>query len=428
MSVLVLLVGMNPLPNWVVFKSLIAPGVPKHLVPDSVLLVHSSNPADKNSADVAENLRKQVDASGVTARKVALNDPRDGKAVRSTVLAAVRREAKDTEVHLNYTGGTKEMAVSAYAAVTKAAQDRQIRSATTSYLDVSQHRLRFDDGSFWPPARDLRSWVSISLRELLALHDRELLTREEMTGAAPKWQHSANAIWRLNYEAGGIAPVYRNWVHSQFARDGQAISIADLPDHGGFTLPAGEPLSSLATALRQDLKISDASDQITWQDLYTAFGAANKRGRKAVQDDVRKFFPGGWLEYWLRGQLATRVARHADWPLRHSVYARNVAGGTPCELDLVLLCGYQLFIFSCTTDPKLAKQKAFEVIHRAQQFGGEEARPLVAVPLDGDGVAKLQQDVESDFGGAGNLQIWGLDQLRDLDRAWAELLDRERLA
>lgn len=36
MSVLVLLVGMNPLPNWLVFKSLIAPGVPKHLIPDSV--------------------------------------------------------------------------------------------------------------------------------------------------------------------------------------------------------------------------------------------------------------------------------------------------------------------------------------------------------------------------------------------------------
>ena len=45
MSVLVLLVDMNPLPNWVVFKSLIAPGVSKHLVPDSVLLVHSSDTA-----------------------------------------------------------------------------------------------------------------------------------------------------------------------------------------------------------------------------------------------------------------------------------------------------------------------------------------------------------------------------------------------
>ncbi|WP_416198779.1 MAG: hypothetical protein ACFWUA_03445 [Sporanaerobacter sp.] len=46
------------------------------------------------------------------------------------------------------------------------------------------------------------------------------------------------------------------------------------------------------------------------------------------------------------------------------------------EIDLVALKGYQITVFTCTTDSTkgLTKSKSFEGLHRVEQLGGEHAK------------------------------------------------------
>ena len=146
---LFLLVGTNPLPNWVAAQILVRP---EH---GRLYLVHSSA-----TAPIALRLREPLSALQPELIQV---DPTDARSIARTVESHVR--PLTGSIGLHYTGGTKAMAVHAYRAMEKTLAGRS-PTAVYSYLDAGTFELRVDPDLHEKVLMDVRP----TLDQLAALH------------------------------------------------------------------------------------------------------------------------------------------------------------------------------------------------------------------------------------------------------------------
>jgi len=153
---LVLLVGANPLPNYLAAAT---------LRPERVVLVYTERTKDPKGR-LALALRERLGVGDVQERWI--DDPTRAVSVRAAV-----RGLGGPGTHLHYTGGTKSMAVHAHAEL-----GRQLTDGDASYLDEERHLIRFDDGDDMDLSDDL-----LDLDLVLALHGVEPVGREK---AAPE--------------------------------------------------------------------------------------------------------------------------------------------------------------------------------------------------------------------------------------------------
>ncbi|MGH7862526.1 MAG: hypothetical protein ACREOS_09845, partial [Candidatus Dormibacteraceae bacterium] len=134
---LFLLVGTNPLPNAVAGQLLIRPN-------GQVVLVKTTR-TKAQAGYVGTWIQKKT---GVTPVHLEVADS-DGPTISDAVYHAASKAARERRrIGLNYTGGTKAMAVHAYRAVEAAARDAGA-DCEFSYLDGRRLRMTFDrvDGS-----------------------------------------------------------------------------------------------------------------------------------------------------------------------------------------------------------------------------------------------------------------------------------------
>ena len=165
---LILLVGGNPLPNAVAGRLLLEAG-------GQITLLHS-----KATELVATNLAtwlKPPDERGetqgtstISAIHLKETDEVDRSKIKGAVSAVLEGEAG--RVGLHYTGGTKAMAVHAYAAVSKMRPD-----AVFSYLDSRTLCLACDDGASYYVGRHER--INLSIEDLFQLHGITLQHRHD---------------------------------------------------------------------------------------------------------------------------------------------------------------------------------------------------------------------------------------------------------
>lgn len=450
MDLLVLLVGTNPLPAWVTFSAL-HNHAPDDLRPRTVLLVHSSGTASQ-----ANRLSDRIARDAVPVSRVNVgDDAADPHEIRRLVAAAVDQHGPPASVHLDYTGGTKQMAVQAYAAVQQRARERGAARPACSYLDARSHQLRFDDGGVFPVARgtDLRSRVRITLGDLVELHGCEL------TKATPLQQAELHP-W-TNVAAGYFAAAVSDpevldhaawWVWEQFVApdrqlvdvqaangprrppEGRVLSGKTLVERGSFQLPTVPSHAPLREGIARDLAVDGSDDSVRWSAVCGP-GASQKQQR-AFAEDFAAFLHGRWFETWFVQTLATQLPGDLRSSVATNVEIRRQTSDVAAELDVSLIDGYQLFVFSCTTTRNrgYAKQKAMEAIHRARQFGGDEARPVFVTLLpprggrDDASVAGIAADVETDMGDRQGIRIWGIGDLRNFSGAWRQLVSEERLS
>lgn len=118
---LLMLVGGNPLPNAVAGKLLVAPG-------GTITLVHSGGAA--GTGKVAQRLKQWLEEQArkeQTSVKVELKEVSESNP--STIVQGVKERLEAVNapsVGLNYTGGTKAMAVHAYRTVEQWAKEKGI--------------------------------------------------------------------------------------------------------------------------------------------------------------------------------------------------------------------------------------------------------------------------------------------------------------
>jgi len=149
---LVLLVGANPLPNYLAALT---------LKPQRVVLLFS-----RQTRDPKDRLKKALEAQRLEAQRIEIVagdwivDATNAPSVRNKV-SDILKEYEDAR--LNYTGGTKVMATHARIGFKEA----KFSDQRASYIDGSDGVIRFDDGSSRPiPLRT----DQLNLETLVALH------------------------------------------------------------------------------------------------------------------------------------------------------------------------------------------------------------------------------------------------------------------
>src|SRR5574341_788938 len=177
---LILLIGTNPLPNYVVAKYFL--GRDKKLKTLSAIYT-------KETFAIAQRLQKVLLKEHPTLHfnYWGLTDPGNAAVIRKEITKQLKAAAHD-KLHLNYTGGTKNMAVQAYRTVFVEVDPG---SASFSYLDAHDFKLKSDVGQVM--SEDLRQEIVLRFEDLLALHDCKTIRRS----VASDWDAANQIIHQL---------------------------------------------------------------------------------------------------------------------------------------------------------------------------------------------------------------------------------------
>ncbi len=386
-QMLVLLVGSNPLPNYLAACA---------LRPTSIALVYT-----EETKEAKDRLRCEL--TRTLGGNIAFDEPFVPDATCATtvrrVLDPLMRDNGNRPVLLNYTGGTKVMAAHARLAF----YETREKPEDVSYLDEGgkdqsgkDHppRLRFDDGN----SKALSAYpdVPLTLAPLLALHG---IThkRREAKSPAPTADDAREILHKVLADA-DVSLAGR--LHNERKRleklghPGKATSEPFRADRYGLTLsvqqfPTDEQLAQLGSRKEKE----------SWFEQWY------------------KFIGGEWLEEWLGAQIR-ELELTPEPEITVGVNAYRGETKAQLEVDVAVVRGHRSYFVSCTTDTTkpVCKSKLFEVAVRSRQLGGDLARAALVCLADDRIVSALQADVEDVWGARNTTRVFGLYDVR----AWSD--------
>lgn len=387
MNVAVFTVGSNPLPVYVVAEYLLKTPRQdeKHFPrPDYLIFVYSKE-TEKIQEKIQERLRDKfkqyVRIEGV--------DLGNGEREEDTVLNSLKnkllnlsKSSKISTLHLHYTGGTKPMSVFSYLAVKEFAQEQGIK-AIFSDLHPDEAVLVSNQQC----SDDLRKIVRLNVDQIIKLHGMDI-------------SHSGN----------------------------QQLEYPDL-DMKSFEKEIPSLIDMSLKYNKYNKSGNEEEKNQIIKELNSIFSSIMpKSWEEYVKNSV---LTGKWLEDYMLYQLQQLQNEFFITDLRKSVKAKY--NGRDCEIDVVAIRGYQMYLFSCTTSDgvKSVKGKAFEAIYRADQLGGSHARVIVVsllpqIPQSGhnSSIETLENDLSS-FDARFNkkCKLIGRDDLLDQEKLKANLLE-----
>jgi len=373
---LILLVGSNPLPNAVAGKLLVESG-------GTISLIYS-----EGTSEIAERLKNWLEAeykkegTEIKVIKREVNESQPPSIYKK--VKDILNEVNEKSIGLNYTGGTKMMAVHAYQTVKCWAEKNDI-NPIFSYLDARTLEMIFDptDKSYTKEREYVGMNVEMSLDDLLSLHD-----------------------WKLGEQG-----------NSHFNLPETAKIIAEECGKDGFIEEYKEFTKYLNNKRFLCKPVNDDLKQI-YEKLYEELQEECKElcksdGTIKLTDELRNWLKGFWLESYLYYILNNRLRNKG---YLHECYKNIVTEEPKFEVDAVAIRGYQLFAFSCKTkwnDKKELKKALFEICIRAEQLGGDEARlALVCLAEDPD---KIENEIRKDFDQEKRVKVFGRKHLSNLE-------------
>lgn len=427
---LILLIGTNPVPNYVAAQLLCPRG--------KLYLLHTTG-----TKDVAENLAfifglDRCPPENLFSLGEAESDPQQVYETIQKILTVI--PVAETP-GLHYTGGTKVMSVHAYrAALTMK------KPVICSYLDA--HTLEIvitqsntSDGVWRFYVGDK---VKIGMADLLKLHNLSLKqapkkrSRLKMDGDRLEQLYQALADIHLVHRQ-----EWRDWCNVNLRRTKEAreMVIEDWQAQAGDSklwmwqeiTDKGDKWKSEGKLKRVEL--TDAPNlrkarQIFMEQFpnlseYNLVNLGQLCGFPKRDDmiDFAKWFDGEWLEdytLWALQQLVSEdynlVEPGMDYKIQNPEF----------QFDVAVTRGYQLFAFSCTTsdDKKICKSKLFEAYIRAQQMGGDEARTALICCYED--IGKLEGEMIREFNAKDKIKVFGykdLPKLKDRLRAWFDQVE-----
>jgi len=346
---LFLLIGENPLPNYVAARTLLKEG-------GTVYLVFTKNTIpQKNSLQGEDGLHKL----GIKCQPVDLSDNEsNAQEIYTHIQKWVNKSATEGKVGLNYTGGTKAMAVHTYRAIQELKPD-----AFFSYLDPRRLKMWINQGNQKPVDYDVP--LQVSLEELFTLHGKYLLTNFPPT---PKPCLSDLAV--------EIAKIYTNKDNENYGNKLKQW-LSKLPHlNSGIDLHTLSP--ELLNLLKDYIDLSQDKAQITEKAKQAGFHKFDK---------FKEWLDGLWLESYVLKKVQDVAdemgVKKSDIKMSFNVVDDKSKINTTkkeedgkFELDIAFIKGYQLFAISCTAKigKSDCKEKLFEAYLRAKELGGDEAR------------------------------------------------------
>lgn len=391
---LFLLVGENPLPNYVAARLLLESGGTVHLVYTT---------KTKKRADILEQELKKLN---IAVKPVELGEAAaDGQKIRQKIKDKILPKGKpplNGRIGLNYTGGTKAMAVHAYQTLI----ELELSKPVFSYLDSIKLQMCIDDNENETTiAIPAALAISPKLETILKLHNLSWQTnnppisKPQLPKAAVKFAQQFMKSPPQGQES-KISGMWRRWCNAAFKNakepsgywkqesDLSGLSLLKLlipTDKGTVQVP--DEIKQILREVMQcasetELNIQQALNQSKLIDT-DPLGFTKLR-------QVYQWLDGGWLEDYVLWQVKKISDKYSLNQSQMSIHIQDPekTGRTTdqFEFDVAFLRGYQLFAISCTTsaEHKLCKQKLFEAHLRAKQLGGDEARIALVCCYDQD--------------------------------------------
>ncbi len=380
MTDLILLVGSNPLPNYLSACA---------LRPSRVALVYTDE-----TREAKDQLRRRLECAlgkGVTFEEPFVEDATCATTVRR-VLDSLLSDYGDRNVLLNYTGGTKVMAAHARLAFCSS----KGRWEDASYLDEGdvhhEARLRFDDGNSKPLSYYRE--IPLKLGTVLALHGITHRPRAPRD-PAPTTDDAREILCKVLADPSLARALHCERERLQgFRNPNNARSEPFQANRHGLTLSLPEFPTS-----EQLAQLENANERKSWYRQWYAF------------------IGGGWLEEWLGAQIQELDLASAQ-EITVGVNAYRGKKKAQLEVDVVVVRGHRSYFVSCTTDTSkhLCKSKLFEVAVRSRQLGGDLARAALVCLADDSTVSALQTDVDDVWGASNTTRVFGLSDVR----AWSD--------
>jgi len=433
---LILLMGTNPLPNYVVAKYFLTanPALKR------IWILHS--PEDQrqlyaSTRELAEELRRiiQEDAGQLEVKVVALSNISSASRIKHDVENKVIEGLPKREIscHLNYTGGTKAMAVHTYRAL----ESNPDYSCSFSYLDARDFRLKVDRGDHI--TGDLRNEIQVSLDTLMRMH----MAEGSIGSEPPDWPEVLEKFTEL-IEQSRLGE-YLDWVESfmivHHYRDGQFIYQDDeFLRHNGLVNDENQIIREKTCEFQTNFsKITPPSvlellrlippehspleGGKWWIPQPRQSRQARNEIKYRLQRSINNYLHGKWLESYVQKVVADHTQGFPEESKASNWEIKRQNSEKPFELDVILVHGYQVLGISVTADSseKLCKLKGMEVIHRVNQIGGDEGKAILVTCLSEGKKYKLQNDLYITSGSPeGKIMVLGIE---DLPRArlWAEI-------
>lgn len=407
MNILVLLIGANPLPNYVVAKYLLMDGrddikeLPK---PDKIIFVHSND-----TESFALKIQKK---SGIIKENALFcdlgKDERNPSAIRRKIHENLTKINNPiSSIHLNYTGGTKPMAVHSYRVIENFAKDN-CNLILSDLCPKNYKIIVVDKEEKYPANGDLRDKIKTSISDILDLHNMKIDNPGLEKTTFPDLNLNdfvKNVIDKMDTYKDVSKDIKNNSKQERFYK----YYSKDSTQRAGLT----SEIKKLFSNNNGSYYNSFIKKFPELKCVFNKYSIVNNR-----EIDFYEFFTGKWLEdFILKTLQGLNITKVND--IKKGIKASYNRRET--EIDVVVMKGYQMYLISCTTshEIKIVKQKAFEALYRAEQLGGEHAQVIVVSlmnnkPLKNDAynnLEELKKDL-SQFDATKNCRLIGFDEIK----------------
>lgn len=370
---LFLLVGENPLPNYVAAMKLLETGGTAYLV-----YTNQTTP-QKNQ------LKNALKNQGFKSKPVALDkentasNKSNANQIYTKILENAQKIPTNELIGLHYTGGTNPMAIHAYRAI----DDLQRTDTVFSYLDAKTLEIFIDHPDSDSTHRPVQ--LEVPLEFLFKLHEYKWQENKKPL-SEPILPDAAAEFVRL-YQDKEIAKTWRKWSNThQYKNYGELKKAKDL-EKGQWK--SEEDLSNLSLSLTGvDSEIIEFLRQhLDTSQNQLSLNVTKAKGFNSCQQ-VCEWLSGIWLEHYVLHQIKqlTSKLQLGESKMSFNIKRSQTNERTLFEFDVAFMRNYQLFAISCTTsdEHQLCKLKLFEAYIRAKQLGGDEARVALVCCCDGN--------------------------------------------
>lgn len=420
---LFLLIGENPLPNYVAAKLLVNEG-------GTVYLVHTTD-----TYETANNLKIiliEEDNNFKDVELISIEDYESDAHYISTKISKKLEKLSNGIIGLNYTGGTKAMSAHSYRTLFyeeikenngNNKKYKQRENIIFTYLDPRKLEMCIDSENEERERIKIKpNTLEVNLEKLFNLHRLNLTNIPDKKAKLP---NLARAMAHLFSDE-----TKRKLWFSEFYKDFCEQTRKKKYDgtRGDWK---GETL-----LLEVSVSIERLPEEIVTAFKQENFLIDNRLSLKQVKQtnsfaklkNFCEWLDGLWLEHYVLEEvkkISSNQFIKENYGMTFKIPLKGTEKGF--EFDVAFTRGYQLFAISCSTTSKrdLCKQKLFEAYLRARQMGGDEARVILVCCSD---------DPDSIKAEIGNLldqkkiAVFGCEHLTDLSiniSDWINQKDKE---
>lgn len=368
---LFLLIGTNPLPNYVAALLLAKEE-------GSIHLLHSKG--DHGTERIARLLGSEIKKRKPKIKEILPWEVNEANSnyIFQKITDMLGHIPPEATVGLHYTGGTKAMAVHVYRAIAEMRPN-----AIFSYLDARTLSIMIDGISSPIKLNPESMGCALDLAELIPLHGY----KRTIIRTNPFQPDLCQAMAKVCSQEVSLKE-WQSWCWDN--------KFQSLPDINKYPLLKN---------------ILDEFDKMC--------------GQRATPDLVAKCLGFGHLvncKNWLEG---TWLEEHTLWAITQfagkstiSSYSVDVKLKRPrsreFQLDVAAIMGYQLFAISCmaSKDKDKCKEHLLEVAVRARQIGGDEAR--IGLVCCYPNPSALEEEINEAWFTDGRVKVFGMKDLPEL--------------